>query len=144
MSNKQIQQRSDFRAQTLNKEFAKMVDSIKSILECSQISVDKKHEEALMEKNMIEGLQLQLSVAQLVNSTEVLLGLLSELKEAYILGDYERHNKNIKAQKELLNHKILEAESTLKRLNGGGDADLSDQMIVTPGLTPNDSQQDSQ
>lgn len=115
---KQIQQRNEFRAQILNRELGKMTDSIKSIIETSSVSSEKKSEDVSLEKNMREGLEMQINVLQLMNSTQVLLNLVNELKEAYILGDYVRHDQVVTERRDQLNFEIENAKIIKKELMG--------------------------
>jgi len=107
----------------LHKEVAKITENLKSIVECSQISMDKQNEDVFLERNMREGLQLQVNSAQIAASIETLLSLVFELKEAYILNDYNRYSKLVSLKKQELDATSEDGQALIKELKK--DVDLA-------------------
>lgn len=114
-STKKVQKRNEQRIQILNKETLKIVDLLKSLIESSQISIDKK-DEIILEKNMREGLQIQVNSSQLLISIESLLNLVQDLKESYLTEDFERQTFLSNEKSKEIEEKTKVGETLLKEL----------------------------
>lgn len=112
---KKVQKRNEQRIQILNKETNKIIEYLKSMIESSQISMDKK-DEIILEKNMREGLQIQVNSSQLLISIENLLNLIQDLKESYLTEDFERLTTLTTDKNKELEKKTQEGELLLKEL----------------------------
>src|SRR5690606_3212397 len=128
---RKIMQLTESRHRRLENEISTLTDVLKSLIQSSKISFeepqkplidspskDKKKEKPPLSDitNKREGLQIAVNAAQIVNSAESLLTLVSELKQAYLLSDFERLNAHVEKQRREYIEKDKQAKKIIEQL----------------------------